>query len=69
MIRICAWCGKDLGENDAEPKEAISHGMCEDCRDKVVSERTKNPQEKTFTNCTHLPGVSAMISATENSHF
>ena len=30
MKHECAWCGKDLGAGPG-PKEAVSHGICEDC--------------------------------------
>jgi len=33
MKRICAWCGKELGETEVESdgEPIISHGVCKDC--------------------------------------
>jgi len=31
----CAWCGKPLGEGEGE---GISHGICPDCKAKVMEE-------------------------------
>ena len=28
---VCAWCGKVLGEKEADGVEGISHGICDDC--------------------------------------
>jgi len=35
MKIVCAWCGKDMGERDSEGIEGISHGVCEECLDKM----------------------------------
>ena len=35
---VCAWCGKYIGEKDGEAVDGVSHGVCEECLDKVVSE-------------------------------
>jgi hypothetical protein len=33
MKKVCAWCGKDMGElaSDLYPQDIISHGLCKDC--------------------------------------
>ena len=31
----CAWCGKNMGEKDSEGIEEVSHGICEECFDKL----------------------------------
>jgi len=38
MRTICAWCGREIsgGEDD---DGRISHGMCEECSQKIVAER------------------------------
>ena len=33
MKRVCAWCGRDMGEGG--PGEGVTHGICEDCFVKV----------------------------------
>jgi len=37
MKRICAWCNKELGNTAADgyPEGAITHGICESCRENV----------------------------------
>ena len=35
----CAWCGKDMGEKDGEGIEGVSHGMCENCLDKLETKK------------------------------
>lgn len=35
MKHVCAWCGCDLGEDSYEPREAISHGICPTCEQRV----------------------------------
>lgn len=37
MKRICAWCNKDLSTTDADASrdEAITHGICSNCRENV----------------------------------
>ena len=36
IIIICAWCSKKLGEYPGG--EGISHGICQDCKDRTVKE-------------------------------
>jgi hypothetical protein len=40
MKRVCAWCMTDLGEapSDRFPAEAITHGICVPCRDRLLRE-------------------------------
>lgn len=40
MKRVCAWCMTDLGEapSDKFPAEAITHGICVPCRDRLLRE-------------------------------
>jgi hypothetical protein len=40
MRRICAWCGKDLDEREAQGStlDAVSHGLCDDCYAHVTAE-------------------------------
>ncbi len=40
MKKVCAWCKADLGEtpSDKHPPDAISHGICPSCRDRLSHE-------------------------------
>ena len=39
MKRICAWCGKVMGEKDAEGLEGEdTHGICDECLAKLNEE-------------------------------
>ena len=38
MKIICAWCGKDLGEKDGKGEEGVTHGLCQECFDKMKVE-------------------------------
>lgn len=31
MKRVCAWCGKDMGEIEPLDDDSITHGICDDC--------------------------------------
>jgi len=34
----CAWCGKDLGEKEPYDDKETTHGMCENCSQKMTNE-------------------------------
>ena len=36
MKVICSWCDKDLGEKEPLADTRVSHGICEDCRKKIM---------------------------------
>ncbi len=38
MKIVCAWCGKDMGEKNANYEDGVSHGMCEECFTKIKAE-------------------------------
>ncbi len=38
MKVICAWCNKDMGEKGGKDVEGISHGVCEECLTKLMTE-------------------------------
>ena len=40
---VCAWCNKVLKEG---PEDNISHGICQECRDKMYEEMGVVPPEK-----------------------
>lgn len=35
MKRICAWCGKGLGEVEPLDDSSVTHGICPDCSSKL----------------------------------
>ena len=35
MKIVCAWCGKDIGKKDGKGKEGVTHGLCQECFDKM----------------------------------
>ena len=35
MIRVCAWCDKDMG-NSHDNFQGITHGICDDCLSKQI---------------------------------
>ena len=37
---ICAWCGKPLGTKDGDGQTGVSHGICHDCHETLISEFT-----------------------------
>ena len=37
MRRLCSWCGLDMGEKEPFDDTRISHGICPDCRDKLLA--------------------------------
>lgn len=36
---VCAWCGKPLGEKDGHGTTGVSHGICEECHQKIKRQR------------------------------
>ncbi len=39
MKRVCAWCGKDMGEEKPIENTEITHGICRECMAELESER------------------------------
>lgn len=52
MIRICAYCGKVMGEKPPFEDRRVTHGMCDACL-KEWKEKVKNDKGRTD------PGVEA----------
>ena len=48
MVKIiCAWCKKDLETKaDDRPGSIISHGICRDCSESVLSKATNNIKDQ-----------------------
>jgi len=47
MKRVCAWCGKLLGESKGGPEGDVSHGICDDCLKKTLAgERTQKVSDQ-----------------------
>lgn len=38
---ICAWCKKELGEKEVLKEGEISHGICQECREKILPRNDK----------------------------
>ena len=49
-MRVCAWCKKDLGQSDEF--QGTSHGICQDCKDKMMADLAKQAPQ---TNPTPSP--------------
>ena len=45
LMVICSWCGKFIRfkslQRDIPPKNCITHGICDDCRQQVKTEINK----------------------------
>jgi len=50
MKIVCAWCGKPMGEKDGQGQEGISHGMCEECHERLVGGNPGPRAEKNDKN-------------------
>ncbi|MFC2001847.1 hypothetical protein ACFLUZ_05010 [Chloroflexota bacterium] len=37
MRKVCAWCGKDMGEIEGHGKTGTTHGICEECKKKELT--------------------------------
>jgi len=40
MRIICAWCGKDMGEQPPYDDKRVSHGICESCKAEHFGDET-----------------------------
>ena len=56
MEVICAWCSKPLGKKEcqtsnlAEVQFPVSHGICDECKEKVLASIEKALGEETKTS-------------------
>ena len=56
MKVICAWCLKDMGTKEclntslAEGEETVSHGLCPECKVKVMAEIERAFAQETQPN-------------------
>jgi len=39
MIRLCAWCGAEMGEKWPFWDKSVTHGICDSCREKIDEEQ------------------------------
>ena len=56
MTRVCAWCGNDLAPKTESAKHtdnSITHGICEDCVDAVVTGMSQDLRK--FLNTIEVP--------------
>jgi len=45
MKIVCAWCKKELGEKEPLDDPRISHGICEECKQKMQQELKQYEKE------------------------
>jgi PAS domain-containing protein len=46
MKKMCAWCGTQIGPaGESMPDDAVTHGICEDCRDNITFQEGVAPRE------------------------
>lgn len=38
MYTVCAWCNKRMKNDERPPYGLVTHGICQECNDKVVKE-------------------------------
>ena len=43
MKVVCAWCGKDMREKEPLEDKSITHGMCEECYEKMTGAKGGEP--------------------------
>ena len=41
MKRLCAWCGKELGEKPGGEPDDVTHGICKKCMEKLLASTNK----------------------------
>lgn len=51
----CAWCGKDMGEKPGGTKIEYTHGICDECVERVLKEEVDPVQEELFPNARRYP--------------
>jgi len=47
MKRICAWCGRELGEKGNPQASLPTHGICQQCKAKYLEELEKIKRKET----------------------
>jgi len=45
MKRLCAWCGKNMGEKEPLDDKRATHGLCDKCAKKLENKETKTMKE------------------------
>ena len=38
MRIICAWCGKSMGQKEPLDDDSVTHGICDQCRERLERE-------------------------------
>ena len=46
MKKLCAWCGKELGEIEPYDNKEITHGICRECKDKEYDKLFKHRESE-----------------------
>ncbi|MBA7524396.1 hypothetical protein ES705_16534 [subsurface metagenome] len=42
MKKVCAWCGKDMGEVEGKGQTGTTHGICKECKKKELAKAKKH---------------------------
>jgi hypothetical protein len=65
MTRICAWCGRQLGDGEPCLEREVTHGLCEQCRQKYFASANANEKPTVLATSQpvkdndHPPGANA----------
>jgi len=62
MKVICSWCDKDLGEKEPLADTRVSHGICEDCRKKIMRGMKDERDNSSGVGSSVRQGVSVCLS-------
>ncbi|KKN28986.1 hypothetical protein LCGC14_0848520 [marine sediment metagenome] len=38
MIKVCAWCQKDMGETPPCEDKSVTHGICKQCKEELEAD-------------------------------
>lgn len=41
---VCAWCGKDMDTKDGQGVTGTSHGICDECIEKLTTEESESEE-------------------------
>ncbi len=69
MQRVCAWCGKDLGEIEAEGQTGTTHGICEECKEKELAKIREHYPGMTVERAIEILGEAATGVLTLDDNF
>ena len=68
MQRVCAWCGKDMGEIEAK-QTGTTHGICEECKEKELAKIREHYPGMAVERAIEILGEAATGVLTLNDNF